>query len=156
MIYVFDTSSLVVLKNFYPNNFPTLWEQWNSLVAEGTVVSVREVKEELANRSDSDVIDQWAKKHKSIFLLPSPKETEFVRNIFSVSHFQALVSQQSIWKGTPVADPFVIAAAAVRSGTVVTEESLKPNAAKIPNVCQHFGVHCINLEGFMNQQDWSF
>ena len=60
--------------------------------------------------------------------------------------------------GTPVADPFVIACAKIRQGTVVTEERLKPHAAKIPNVCQHPGVSvpCIDLEDFMQKQGWSF
>jgi hypothetical protein len=38
----------------------------------------------------------------------------------------------------------------------VTEEKLKPNAAKIPNVCAHFQIPCINLERFMRDQNWSF
>jgi hypothetical protein len=58
--------------------------------------------------------------------------------------------------GTPVADPFVIACAAVRNGAVVTEEKFKQNAAKIPNVCAHFQVDCIDLEGFMRAVVWSF
>ncbi|MFY9611452.1 MAG: DUF4411 family protein [Blastocatellia bacterium] len=66
------------------------------------------------------------------------------------------MSQKALLKGTPVADPFVIAAAAVRGGTVVTQEQPKPNAAKIPNVCDHFGVAWTDLEGFMNQQNWTF
>jgi hypothetical protein len=55
-----------------------------------------------------------------------------------------------------VADPFVIACAKIHDGTVVTEEQFKPNAAKIPNVCQHFNIPCVDLEGFMKQQAWSF
>ena len=50
----------------------------------------------------------------------------------------------------------MIACAKVRGGTVVTEERLKPHAAKIPNVCQHFSVPCMDLEAFMQQQGWSF
>ncbi len=156
MIYVFDTSSFVVLKNYYPNTFPTLWEQLNDLVDTGNIISVREVRTELGNRSDSDVVDQWANNHKSIFLTPSPAEMQFVQQIFAIQHFQALIGRQAILKGTPIADPFVIAAAAIQVGTVVTEEKFKPNAAKIPNVCQHFGINCINLEEFMSQENWSF
>lgn len=69
--------------------------------------------------------------------------------------FHDVVNQARL-RGTPVADPFVIAAANVKTGVVVTEERLKPNAAKIPNVCQHFKIPCTNLEGFMSQQSWSF
>jgi len=28
-------------------------------------------------------------------------------------------------------------------------EQFKPNGAKIPNICQHFGVSCLDLRGFM-------
>jgi hypothetical protein len=59
-------------------------------------------------------------------------------------------------KGEPVADPFVIACVKIKVGTVVTQEQLKPNAAKIPNVCSHFNVPCIDLERFMQQQGWAF
>jgi hypothetical protein len=156
MIYVFDTSSCVVLKNYYPNTFPTLWEQLNELIETGRVVSVREVRAELTSRSDSDVVDQWARQHQSIFITPSIAEMQFVQQIFSIPHFQALVGNQAMLQGNPVADPFVIASAKIKNGCVVTEEKLKPNAAKIPNVCQHFEIPCINLEEFMNQEDWSF
>ena len=47
-------------------------------------------------------------------------------------------------------------AQAVRSGTVVTLERAKPNAAKIPNVCAHFGVPCLDFEGFLHENGWSF
>lgn len=156
MIYVFDTSSFVVLKNFYPANFPSLWDEWNELALKGTVISVREVKSELENRDNTDFIQDWVKQNKSIFMTPTSDELRFVSEIFSVSHFQALISNKATLQGTLVADPFVIAAARVKGGTVVTEEKLKPNAAKIPNVCQHFKIPCINLEGFMSQQSWSF
>ncbi|MCP4488071.1 MAG: DUF4411 family protein [Gammaproteobacteria bacterium] len=60
-------------------------------------------------------------------------------------------------RGTPVADPFVIACAGVKqNGVVVCEESFRKNAAKIPNVCAHFDVPCINLKQFMQQQNWAF
>ena len=78
--------------------------------------------------------------------------------IFQIPHFQSLIGEKQRLTGTPVADPFVIACAKVRKGTVVTEEKLKSNAAKIPNVCQHpsVKVDCIDLEAFMQKQGWSF
>ncbi len=99
----------------------------------------------------------WARNRRDIFATPSNDETEFVARIFQVQHFQALIAQKSILTGRPVADPFVVAAAATKQeGTVVTQETLKENAAKIPNVCQYFGVQCLDLEEFMAHQDWNF
>jgi len=66
------------------------------------------------------------------------------------------VGEQQRLRGFPVADPFVVACARVRNGCVVTEEAKKPNAAKIPNVCEHFGLECTNVEGFMARNDWQF
>jgi hypothetical protein len=39
---------------------------------------------------------------------------------------------------------------------VVTQEKNTENAAKIPNVCDHFGIPCINLEDFMKKENWTF
>jgi len=67
-----------------------------------------------------------------------------------------LIGQKAILKGTPVADPFVLALAKAREGTVVTQERYKPKAAKLPNVCEHFQVPCHNLETFMKVEGWTF
>lgn len=98
----------------------------------------------------------WAKSNKNIFTTPNSNELQFVGQIFQVAHFQALIGEKQRLKGTPVADPFVIACAKRSNGTVVTEERFKPNAAKIPNVCAHFGIGCISLEDFMQHQAWKF
>ena len=156
MTYVFDTSAFIVLKNFYPATFATLWNQIDALVANGTIVSVREVFNELHNYNDADFIQDWAKQHKAVFDKPSNAELLVVQQILAIPHFQLLISNKAILKGTPVADPFVVAAAKIKGATVVTQERLKSNAAKIPNVCDEFDVLCIDLETFMTQQGWSF
>ncbi len=71
-------------------------------------------------------------------------------------YFQSLIGTKAILKGTPVADPFVVASGKVNKAVVVTQEQLKPNAAKIPNACQYFHAPCINLETFMTKQGWTF
>ncbi len=155
-MYVFDTNSLSVLKNFYPANFPSFWQQWDELVGNGMITSVREVKRELDNRDSNDFLQAWIKQNKAIFSTPSSEELMVVQQILAIPHFQPLIGTQATLRGTPVADPFVVAAAKVKEGVVITEERLKPNAAKIPNVCEYFKVPCTNLEGFMSQQNWSF
>ena len=42
------------------------------------------------------------------------------------------------------------------TGCVVTEERIKPNAVKIPNVCDHFDIDCINFETLMVLENWQF
>jgi hypothetical protein len=156
VIYVFDTSSLSKLKHFFPGVFKSVWTGLDALVLSGHLISTREVWNEI-ERGDVDAhTNNWLKLRKQIFTTPTGPELQFVAQIFQTPHFQALIGEKQRLMGTPVADPFVIACAKVRGGTVVTEERLKPQAAKIPNVCQHFSVPCMDLETFMQQQGWSF
>jgi len=156
MIYVFDTSSIRSLQHFYPSVFKTIWDGLDGLVQQQNLVSTREVWNELERQNVSADVLAWAKQNKQIFTTPAAAELQFVAQIFQTKHFQSLIGEQQRLKGMPVADPFVIACAKIKGGTVVTEEQLKPKAAKIPNVCAHFNVPCIDLEGFMQQQGWNF
>ena len=156
MIYVFDTSSIRSLQHFYPSVFKTIWDGLDSLIQQQNLISTREVWNEIERQNVSSDVLAWAKQNKRIFTTPAATELQFVATILQIKHFQALIGEQQRLKGTPVADPFVIACAKIRGGTVVTEEQLKPNAAKIPNVCTHFNVPCIDLEKFMQQQGWAF
>lgn len=156
MIYVFDTSSIRSLQHFYPSVFKTIWDGLGGLIQKQNLISTREVWNEIERQNISADVLAWAKQHKQIFTTPNATELQFVAQILQNKHFQSLIGEQQRLKGTPVADPFVIACAKIKSGTVVTEEQIKPNAAKIPNVCAHFNVPCINLEGFMQQQGWTF
>jgi len=136
MKYVFDSDSLINLfRHYYPE--------------------VREVFNEIGSSEDS--LGTWAKEQKNILFLESTvEELKFVSEIFQVLHFQAMIRKQERLKGKPVADPFVIARAKISGACVVTQEKKTENAAKIPNVCDHFGIRCINLEGFMEEENWTF
>ncbi|WP_045726559.1 PIN domain-containing protein [Xanthomonas sp. GPE 39] len=156
MIYVFDTNSLSKLKHYYPNVFKSIWAGLDGLVASGDLISTREVWNEMQLGVPNPHVQAWLDKNKHIFRVPQAAELQVVAHILAISHFQALIGTKQQLNGTPVADPFVIALAKTQGATVVTEEELKPNAAKVPNVCQHFGVPCMNLEQFMQVQGWSF
>ncbi len=155
MIYVFDTNSFIKCNAYYPKIFPAFWAKLDQAVASGHVISTREVRTEI-EQGDDDTIAAWAKDNKALFTTPDAAVTAFVGKIFAVPHFQQLIGAKAQLRGTPVADPFVIACAHAKRGTVVTEERLKPNAAKIPNVCDRFGIACTNLEGFMQALGWTF
>lgn len=156
MVYVFDTSSFIVIGHYYPEQFPSFWDKFNQAVNLEKIISVREVFRELDQEASIDHLSNWVERHRSIFETPNAAATQFVSTIFSVPHFQALVSEKSRLAGRPCADPFIIAWAKVIGGCVVTEEKERPNAPKIPNVCQHFGVDCTNLQGFMEREGWTF
>lgn len=156
MIYVFDNTPLSLLfKNFYPSVFKTLWAQFDALVDEGRIVSTREVLREIQDGPVSG-IHAWVKKNGQVFPTPTAAEGEFLSQIFSVPHFQQNIELQKLLKGGKHADAFVVAKAATVKGSVVTLESHKPNAAKIPNICEHFKLPCLTLHQFMEAERWQF
>jgi hypothetical protein len=156
MSYVFDNSPLSALfRNFYPKRFPTLWKRFDSLVADGKLVSTREAIREIED-GPLENLRAWAWDNEALFANPTAGEGAFVVRIYGVPHFQQNIEKQKILKGGKNADPFVIARAAVDKRTVVTMEVLKPDAARIPNICQHFGVPFLSLEGFMEKEGWQF
>ena len=156
MSYVFDNSPLSVLfRNFYRRTFRSLWERFDELVANGEIVSTREALREIEDGAPDKLLE-WAKNNGRLFEAPMAAEGAFVGKIYAMRHFQQNIEQQKLLKGGKNADPFVIARAAVEGRAVVTMEQLKPNAAKIPNICQHCGIECLTLEQFMHEEGWEF
>ena len=157
MTYTFDTSAYSQLKHYHPDVFKTLWTNLDQLITTGTICSTREVLRELEDWTNIPAfLGDWIKSRKFMFSVPNTDEQQFVAQILAVPHFQMLISKQARLRGSTVADPFVIAAAKTHGTTLVTQEDLKPNAARIPNVCQHFNIPCIDFEEFLKQQSWSF
>lgn len=156
MIYVFDTNAFSQLfHSYYRGRFPTLWAQFDALIEEGSITSTREVAREIEDDRVT-ALREWGKGQKDLFPSPTAAEGAFVARIFAVPHFQQVIEQKKLLKGGKNADPFVIARAAVLDATVVTMESKPKNGARIPNICEHFGIDCVSLEGFMERENWRF
>ena len=101
MAYVFDTNSFRVIGNYYPEQFPTFWKKSNQTAAIGKIISVKEVRSELDIQAHHTHLIDWVKGHGAIFSSPEPVELLFVNRIFSVRHFQELLSQKNVLKGIP-------------------------------------------------------
>ena len=155
-LYVVDTNSWHVFGNYYPEAFPSFWDELEKLAAAGSLVSCREVANELELQNVAPHIDRWVDDHRALFGDPSEDEMRQAAEILAVSHFQQLIGETQRLKGSPVADPWIVARGVVLAGCVVTEETLKPNAAKIPNVCEHFEVRHTNAQGFLAEVGWRF
>jgi hypothetical protein len=154
--YAFDSSALSALfRNYYRDVFRSLWQGFDQLVIDGKVMSTREALREIEDGPLED-LREWAKANQNLFTTPTPEEGAFVARIYSIPHFQHNIEMRKLLSGGKLADPFIIARAAVTNASVVTTEKLKPNAAKIPNICQHFGIPCLTLEMFMQAEGWTF
>ncbi len=154
-MYVFDTSVISALhKNYFRSRFVTLWKQFDSLVEEGQLTSTREALRELEDLGGDGY--EWAEKNFGLFVTPNAAEARVVTDIYRVTQFRHNIEQKKLLNGGKNADPFLIARASTISGAVVTMEKFKPNGAKIPNICNHFGVPCFGLEEFMEKEGWVF
>jgi len=154
--YFLDTNSIRSFGAYYPVQFPRVWEQIDESVQKRELKSVHEVLKELEVQNVSKHLAEWVKRNECIFAKPTEEELAFVAEIFKVRHFQQLLQEKQRLKGSPVADPFLIAAAKIHNGSVVTEEGCPPNGARIPNVCKHFGIDWTNTEGMMRRAGWVF
>jgi len=157
MKYIFDNNTLSgIFRHYYRDSFFSFWTLFDEMVKEENILSVREVHNEIKNLTRKDDLEAWAKSNPNFFHNPTPDELQFITKIYSVPHFFNSISQRKLLKGGPFADPFIIAKAHVENATVVSEEKLRPNAAKIPNICDHFKIPCINLQIFLKQNNWHF
>lgn len=157
MIYVFDDNSLSnILHHYYPDRFPSFWEKFDKGVEDGSLISVREVRLELTLKFSNEAIERLMRLNGDFFSSPMADELEHITEIYSVAHFRQNLDRKKLLKGGYFADPFVIAKAWKDVGTVVSEENFKENGAKIPNLCKHFGIECIKLEGFLVRENWRF
>lgn len=157
--YILDTSTISqIYRAFYKDRFPSFWRRFDGLVESGGATSVSAVEVELHRRSAvAFAIPELRQLNRDFFATPTSAEQEFVARIFRVRRFRSLISAQAVQRGEEVADPYLIAKAGIiADGCVVTEEEHRPNAAKIPNVCDHFGIDCVNLEGLMQREGWQF
>ncbi len=154
-MFVLDTSVISALhRNYYRKNFVSLWSAFDAMTNNGEFTSTREALRELED-AGGDSLD-WANKNATLFTVPHATEGAFVAGIYAIEHFQANIERKKLLRGGRNADPFLIARVHATGGTLVTMEQLKPNAAKIPNICEHFKLPCVDLSGFMDQQGWVF
>lgn len=151
--YSFDTSSFLNGRRdlLPPTTFPTLWSNVEAMIEAGLIRSIDLVRDELSKRDD-DVL-AWAKAQPDLFVPVVPDVQEAVRIVLR-EHPRLI----GIGSGRSRADPFVIALAVARDGTVVTEETLSRSSRspRIPDVCQALGVPWLNLMGFVQEQEWVF
>ncbi len=150
--YVIDTSVFIKLREYPEDVFQQLWDDIDRMIIAGRLSSVDEVYKELTV-SDGRMTE-WAKRNKHIFTKPTLEQQYAVAKILTT--FPLLIKPENRLTGKPEADPFVIAKAMVEESMVVTMERFKPNAPKMPNICQHFGVAYLDLLGFFRNEQWKF
>ena len=152
-IYVVDTCVVREMLFHFRRDVPAfdrMWDEIDSMITSGEIVFVKESYGELERQCTTEQNVQWLKSKKEYFTAPSNDECIIVSQIYEKRNFQNNVSIKNMLNGQPVADAFLVARAKCigDNAIVVSREVLKPNAAKIPNICESFGVRYIDDKDF--------
>jgi len=170
-LYIIDSSSLIELQRRYPSDiFPSVWEHIHELAFAGRLIAPIEVKKELLE--GYDILLQWVTDHDFVF-----KEFDddlIVKTQEVLGQFPRIADSES--DKLYHADPFVVSLALAMKKQpqqtlitykiwVVTNEkgklsgnpNLHPNnMKKIPDVCAHLGIDCIDHFGMFREENWLF
>lgn len=158
--YIIDTSSLVELTRHNPIDvFPSVWNNLEFLSKGHLLVAPIEVLSEVKERDDE--LASWAKRNKSIFIPPTKKQIEILKDI--LKNYPALVKENRKYD----ADAWVVALAVEMAmgiqqtldqikRIVVTEEKLRPNKITIPYVCNKHSIEYISIIEMFRVERWKF
>lgn len=152
-LYSFDTSSFINGRRdlLPPEVFPAVWVDIEGAIASGMIRSIDIVKDELAKKDDD--VKRWTAAQPGLFV-QLDERTQAAASAVLAAHARLM----GAGRGRNAADPFVIAFALARGGTVVTEETRSGTIAnpRIPDVCEAMSVPWTNLVGFLRLAGWSY
>ena len=133
-----------------PDVFVTLWDRLDALTWSGDVFVSDQVRIELREKDDD--LFRWVDARRHMCRMGTEIQ-DSVSEILAL--YPDLIDARAY---RDMADPFVIAAARVAGGTVVTAEraTRPPSRPKIPNVCDGLGVPWMPVLEFLRRQGWTF
>lgn len=151
--YWLDANVLIEANNrSYPIRIArTFWMRLAEQVELGNVVCPRRVYQEVAEQEQhQDEVAEWMKVREQWLRVIGSAEVQ--RQVGEIEEYIYSRYPQwgwaESWQFCKGGDPWVIAHAKVDGGIVVTQETrLAPEARKprIPDVCKHYDVSCVDL-----------
>ena len=155
MAYIFDTNIFIRSKNEMPIElWPTFWAKVAEMINNGDVFSHEVVKEEI-NKGKDELTD-WINEN-------APKDFYICNDSYIMSEYAKVLNwaqnnpvfkQEAIMEFAQVADAFLVAAAAAKGYTLVTNETSDPlcrKRVKIPDACNAVGVRYCDLNTVLRE-----
>jgi hypothetical protein len=170
-LYIIDSSSLIEIKRRYPRHtLPGIWDDLHALCQRDQLIAPIEVKNEILQRDDE--LKAWIDDHDKMFWENDSSILEKTRKVLSIFPEMSDFNSQN----NAQADPFLIGLAMLhtdqaqhrfdkREVIVVSEETsdLEKNPKlpfsqikKIPDVCGHFKLKCIDHLVMFKQEGFKF
>ncbi len=162
-VFLIDSNSFMTpYRQYYAFDLvPTYWKKLSEQTTTGKIVLLDMVKAEI--ETGGDALAKWIGKEKG-FVVCNHVTSEIVGKYGEIMRYIqdcGLYKEQAklVWASAHVADPWLIAAAAVNAYTIITAEVASgglsrktPNKnAKIPDVAKAFGVPVQNLYYMMRK-----
>ncbi|MCT7655416.1 DUF4411 family protein [Oceanimonas sp. NS1] len=160
MNYLLDANTFIEAKGRYYGMAicPGYWRWILHSNEKSEVASIDFVRDELL--AGNDELKVWAQDNSHLFL---PVHDEITQEMFGkVSSY--VMSNVTLKPGAAEeflsgADPWLIAKAYSMGATIVTHEHYNPDIKRkvlIPNVCQYFGIQCIDTFELLHRLDAEF
>jgi len=140
--------------------YPGFWEWIDQQNRSGQVMSIEKVFEEISEKDDD--LTKWSKARADRLFLPIDNSTRSKSKDVSrwvLDMRKEGFSRRSVEKFTTKADYLIVAYAKVHGCIVVSEEvKVGPESkkVKIPNVCAHFNVECIDTFEMLRREKVRF
>lgn len=152
MRFLLDANTYIQAKNQYygMDICPAYWDWLDQQFQLGVIASVHMIGTEL--REGNDELADWVGSRPAHFIKNDDPESQAVFAEIAQSVMAGNYNPGNRDNFLAKADPWIIAKAKSIGATVVTHEALvAPNTkkVKIPNICQQFGVPCLNTFQFL-------
>ncbi len=159
MRYLLDANTYIEAKNQYygMDICPAYWDWLDLQFAQCLVSSIDMIGKELKDGDDELAV--WVKDRPEQFISNDDEDTQ---KIFTeIAQFVASGDYDPANMDTFLAkaDPWIIAKAKATEAIVVTHESLAgpgSKKVKVPNICKHFEVGCINTFQLLRELEARF
>jgi hypothetical protein len=162
-MFLVDSDSFITpYRHYYAFDLiPSYWESLSKCAESGRIVLLDVVKNEIDKGEDA--LTEWVGKQTK-FVICNHVTPEIIGKYQEVLQYVqncGLYKEQALraWASESIADPWLIAGAAVNGYTIITTEvsssglsmKTKNKRAKIPDVAKAFGVKTRNLFYMMRQ-----
>jgi hypothetical protein len=143
-VYCIDSSSLINLKPFRRDVFPTIWNKLESMIKSGELIAPLEVYGEI--EAGKDEIYDWCKNNKEMFKDLDEcqiQKLQEVKKQYDKNYWENEINKPK-W-----ADPWVIALGICEEAIIVADEKNTQN--RIPAISSMSGLKCLELIDFFKE-----
>ena len=155
MAYIFDTNIFIRSKIEMPMDlWPTFWTKIAGMINSGNVFSNIQVKGEIDKGGD-DLTD-WMKDNApaGFYIENEPDVMVKYGEVMNWAQSNTVYKSEAISEFASVADAYLVAAAAAKGYTLVTNETADPQCrrrVKIPDACNALGVRFCDLNTVLRE-----